>query len=329
MAVSLGLAACGSARELPPPAEPATSPRPAATPAGRVLALGGGPEGLTVDPRSGIVAVGLRDPDRVALVDGRRGRVLRRVPIPASPRHLALAAPGGPVLVPAEHANVLVRVGLPDGDVRVTRVGRFPHHATAAGGRTFVANELGDSVSVVEKGRTIAELDTPVQPGGIAALGEQFVGLVAVRSNRLEVYDARALTSLGRAGAGAGPTHVVAGPPGRFYVADTRGNAVVVFRLRPRLETAGRINLPGAPYGMAIDRRRQRLWVTLTARNRVAELDLRGLGARFRGSFPTVRQPNTVAVDEVSGRVFVAGAAGGELQLIDPEEERRAARSGR
>jgi hypothetical protein len=31
-----------------------------------------------------------------------------------------------------------------------------------------------------------------------------------------------------------------------------------------------------------------------------------------------VRQPNTVAVDPGSGRVFVCSRATGELQLIDP-----------
>jgi DNA-binding beta-propeller fold protein YncE len=33
---------------------------------------------------------------------------------------------------------------------------------------------------------------------------------------------------------------------------------------------------------------------------------------------PTVGQPNTVAVDSATGRVFVAGRADGSLQIIDP-----------
>ena len=34
--------------------------------------------------------------------------------------------------------------------------------------------------------------------------------------------------------------------------------------------------------------------------------------------YPTVRQPNTVAVDTASGRVFVTGKADGKLQILDP-----------
>ena len=34
--------------------------------------------------------------------------------------------------------------------------------------------------------------------------------------------------------------------------------------------------------------------------------------------FPTVRQPNTVAVDPTTGRVFVGSRETGQLQLIDP-----------
>jgi DNA-binding beta-propeller fold protein YncE len=34
--------------------------------------------------------------------------------------------------------------------------------------------------------------------------------------------------------------------------------------------------------------------------------------------YPTVRQPNTVAVDSASGRVYVTGGADGELQILDP-----------
>src|SRR5438132_337439 len=92
------------------------------------------PEGLAVDPATGIVAVGLRNPDELALVRGTR---VRRVHLPESPRHLALERPGGPVLVPAERADALARVALPGGRVEsVTPAGRFPHDAAASGGRT-------------------------------------------------------------------------------------------------------------------------------------------------------------------------------------------------
>ena len=54
--------------------------------------------------------------------------------------------------------------------------------------------------------------------------------------------------------------------------------------------------------------------MTLTARNEVAELT----DHRVLRRFPTVRQPNSVAVDPRSGRVFVASRKDGTLQFFDP-----------
>jgi hypothetical protein len=82
--------------------EPATAPPPSATPAGRVVAVGNQPEGIVADPLTHLVGVGVRDPDTLVLLDGRTGAVTARTPLPGHLRHLQLAAPGGPVLVPAK-----------------------------------------------------------------------------------------------------------------------------------------------------------------------------------------------------------------------------------
>jgi hypothetical protein len=42
------------------------------------------------------------------------------------------------------------------------------------------------------------------------------------------------------------------------------------------------------------------------------------LEGKVIASHPTVRQLNTVVVNPESGRVFVAGAEGEELQIVDP-----------
>jgi sugar lactone lactonase YvrE len=67
---------------------------------------------------------------------------------------------------------------------------------------------------------------------------------------------------------------------------------------------------------MTMDRKRD-LWVTLTARNRVVRVTADGR-PRPKASFPTVRQPNSVAVDPRTGRVFVASRTDGTLQAFDP-----------
>jgi DNA-binding beta-propeller fold protein YncE len=312
--IGAALTACGgSSDRLAPAAEPARSPPLEREPAGRVVPLGHEPEGLVFDPVTGLLAAGLADPDRLALVDGASGRVVRRVPLPESPRHLRLAAPGGPVLVPAERADAIVEVSLPAGRARSTGVGRFPHDAARARGRLFVGDELGHTVSVVEGGRRIATLAAPRQPGGVAATADRsHVGVVGVRERALEVYDATTLESRGKVSVGIGPTHLVGGGT-RWFVVDTRGDALLEVRLDP-LRVHRRTHLAGTPYGIAFDPDRRRYWVTLTARNEVAELTDRRLLRRF----PTVRQPNSVAVDPRSGRVFVASRADGTLQFFDP-----------
>jgi DNA-binding beta-propeller fold protein YncE len=311
----------GADSKKPPPApEPAEAPPLDKNPAGEVVEVGDSPEGVAADPETGLVAVGLRNPDELALVDGESGEVVKKVDLPESARHLEIAGPGGPVLVPAEGSDSLVQVALPDGEiVSETPVGDFPHSAAAApSGRIFVVNEFGSTASVIEDGRELEKIETPLQPGGVAVTGDGLVGIVGVRGLVMEVFEADTLQSLGRIDAGEGPTHVRGGSENRFYVTDTRGDAVLVYAARPELEQLGRVSLPGSPYGIAIDSERDHLWVTLTAKQQLVKFSLDGRTLREIARYPTVRQPNTVAVDTASGRVFVAGKANGELQILEP-----------
>lgn len=281
LAVALGaLVGCGSetVHELPPAAEPPHSPAVAHTPAGRVTRVGSAPEGVVADAATGLVAVGLRDPSELALVDGATGVVRRRVVLPGAPRHLA----------------------------------------TAAGAAVVVGNERGNALSVVQGGHVVATAAVATQPGGVAALaGGTRLAVVSVRERRLEVYDARTLRRLGRAPAGVGPTHVACLDRGPCYVADTRGDALLVYSVGAGVEPTRRYGLPGGPYGMALDRVRRRLFVTLPARNELVELVAHGRPHVVR-RWPTVRQPDSVAVDERTGDVFVTGRADGVLEHVTP-----------
>ncbi len=310
------LAGCGgSTDDLAPAAEPAVSP-PLERPAeGRSIPIGNKPEGLVADSRTRLLAVGLTNPDALALVDMDTLKTVRRIPMPESPRHLRLARSGGPVLVPAEKSDELVEVFLPGGRTRSTQVGDYPHDAASDGrGRIFVGDEMGDTMTVLENGRRVGRVPAPVQPGGVVTSesGDR-VAVVGVSERALELFDTKTLRSIGKIDVGAGPTHVVSRGK-RMFVVDTRGDSLLEVRPDPELRVHRRTALPGAPYGVAYDAVRRRFWVTLTERNQVVELTDR---RRLR-VFPTVRQPNAVAVDHKTGRVFIASRKDGTLQYFDP-----------
>jgi DNA-binding beta-propeller fold protein YncE len=302
----------------PSAAEPARSPALSRPPAGRVVRIGGPAEGVVADPETGLVAVARQDQPQLVLVDVGAGSVRRRVPLPAAPRHLDLARPGGPVLVPAEEADALVQVALPQGErTETTKVGDFPHDAAFGGGRAYTADEFGSTITAVQDGEVVERAPVDAQPGGIFAVGDE-LGIVSVSAYTLTLVGQDTLRGGGSQNAGSGPTHGEADAGGRIWVTDTRGNALSVFATRPRLKFIARVPLPGgSPYGIAVDRRRERGWVTLTGSNQLVELRASDRPRRLR-TFPTVRQPNTVAVDEGTGRVVVASSAGDALQIIDP-----------
>jgi DNA-binding beta-propeller fold protein YncE len=142
--------------------------------------------------------------------------------------------------------------------------------------------------------------------------------VVDVRGALLYVYDPATLRPVGRVRAGAGPTHVVADGHGGLVVADTRGGALLRYRLHPDVRLLERLALSGRPYGLAADPGRRAVWVTLTDSNRLVGLRVTRDRLRPFANLPTVRQPNSVAVDVASGRVDVAGSAEGILQIITP-----------
>lgn len=303
-------------------------PEPAAAPAatgdlpGTVVSLPGQPEGLVWDSRTATIVAAVRAPDGVVLIDAATGRERARVPLAGAARHLQLAGPGGPVLVPSEGNDRLYRLVLPTGAVTdETPVGRQPHDAApAAGGRVFVGDELADTVHVVGQDGAPQVVPAPVQPGGVAASPDgSVVVVVGVRGRRIAAYapDGR---MLGETGAGVGPTHVRAGARGLFYVADTQGGAVLVYRTRPDgIRLVGRVSTGGgAPYGLAVDAARSRLYVTLTAANQLRSYRIDGEKLTADRAWATARQPNDVAVDDVTGRLVVAGTGDGQLQFVDP-----------
>lgn len=306
--------------QLAPPqaAEPVGGPPVTARVAGRVVKVGAKPEGVAIDPVTHLAAVAVQSPDALVLLDTRSGRVVRRVPLPGSARHVALARPGGPFLVPVETADTLVQVDPRTGATRSTKVGLHPHDAIASGPRVFTADEFGSTMSVVRDGRLVGSTPVDAQPGGVAAVGGK-IYVTAVRAYTVEAYSAAdAPRGEGAQSAGLGPSHVVAGPRGRLAIADTRGQALVVYDTQPRLRFLARLPLGGTPVGLAADPGSGVVWAALTERAKVVPVDLRGAKPTLGTAVGTARDPFSVGVDTGTGRLAVASRSDGTVQLVDP-----------
>lgn len=296
-------------------AEPAHAPPAARSPAGQVLAVGSQAEGVAVDPVTHLAAVGVRNPFRIVLVDLRTDRVVRTVPVSGHVRHLALQAPGGPVLVPLEDSGALLTLALPSGGILSSiPTSGYPHGVAAVGrDAAVVGNEMGHRVTLVRAGRVVATDTEFPQPGGATTSGDS-IYIVDVKASTVTRLRSDTLRHLGSRDLGDGLTHAVTDIRGDVVVIDTRGGAIYV--LRPDLSTRLTRRLPGTPYGVAYDPTRDRLWITLTGRNQVVGLHGPDLVEDRR--LPTVRQPNTVAVDPTDGTVVVASRTDGTVQLLHP-----------
>jgi DNA-binding beta-propeller fold protein YncE len=304
---------------LPPPAEPQNAPPQNGPIPGRTVAVGTAPEGVVVDALTRTVAVAKRDPNELVLINAETGAITGRTPLPGFVRHLQLAAPGGPVLVPVESANALVRVDLPGGQASSQVVtGTVPHDAAEAqNGYMFVANEHGGTVTVLRGDEILKVFTDSVQPAGMAADGLT-MGMLDVRKNDLTVYDAGALKIIGSTPAGKGPTHLVADSGGRMIAADTRGDAVRVFEPLPAPREVASVPQPGGPYGITYDRARNRLWVASSGTNEVIGYDMAGTIPREVQRLATVQNPYTLGVDSTTGTLFIAGVTTGVVQIVDP-----------
>ncbi len=296
------------------PAAPAPAPPGGLTAAGTVLPLGAPATGVVVDPRTATVAVALTDPPRLLLrtLDGTAPP--RQVALPGPAADLVLAADGGALLVPITAPGSLVRVLL-DGAAPSRTDLDGPAYGVLAMGRTTVV-AMGDRLTVLDDSRPVRTIPGFVDATRLVPAGTK-IGVLDRGRSAVSLVDVSSSDAGPALQAGNGAADAVADRFGRMLVTDARDGELLAFAGDPLL-LRQRFPLPGAPYGVAYDARRDLAWVTLTARNEVVGLDVAGGEPVVVHRFPTVHQPNAVAVDPASGRVVVVSASGAGLQVIDP-----------
>jgi hypothetical protein len=123
------------------------------------------------------------------------------------------------------------------------------------------------------------------------------VAVLTGRERTLEIYDATTLERVGKTGAGIGPTALATDNVEILYVTDVKGDALLVFHLRPRFELIRRVHQIGGPYAIAFDRERWGLWMTLARTNQLVNY---AAGSRpvLRETFPSIRNATNVVVND-------------------------------
>ena len=340
LATSL-LAGCSSKLTDPGPAtiEPAgaaTSPPPDRPPAGDVLALTGQPTAALFDPTTSSLAVFTPGADPQApgtlTIIGPAGAA-RPVALPAGTTAIAGDGKGA---VYATTRGGFVTVDLATGGLAATTIDghdatEFTAVARRVDGRLFVGSaagavyvladqtgsgqtssgQTGSGQTGSDQTRVTAETTIFSRVDAIVTEGETAVVLDRAQTSVTALNQQGAVQQALRAGLGA--TTIAADPAGRVLVTDTRGGQLLVFSVDPLIQRQG-YPIGESPYAIASSN--TLVWVSQTAINSVAGYDL-GTGIPVeKVRYPTVRQPNSLAFDEVSGTLYVVSGSGDGIQVI-------------
>jgi DNA-binding beta-propeller fold protein YncE len=176
--------------------------------------------------------------------------------------------------------------------------------AVLSDGRVAVGTANG-RVLVFDGERVVARVGGFASVDALAAVGNSLVALDVRQSMVIEVNIADQAHGLAlRTGQGA--AQLATDHWGRVLVTDPRTRELTVYSANP-LMMRQRIPTTSAPYAVTYDNVHEIAWVTLTETNEVVGYDLSTGTAREVHRYPTVRQPNAIAVDPETGELFVAG----------------------
>jgi outer membrane protein assembly factor BamB len=285
------------------------------TPSGSVRPLAGAGEAAIFDPASSSMVVLDRDAaGRSALVTFPVSGPSSTVALPAPATAIVgdgsgtvFASSKGGYFVVDVRAGAVRRFDV-DGerDTEFTAITRRADGKVVLGSAAGAVYTLGSDTAVEARLQIFARVDALVARGNTVAVldrGQTSVTTVDPSGTQQE----HALR------AGEGATTMVADPLGRILVADTRGQALLVFGTDP-LMLRQQYPVKGAPYGLAGSSRLA--WVSETATNSVVGYDLATGIPVEKVRYRTVQQPNSLAFDDNTGTLFVVSGSGAGVQVI-------------
>ncbi|KAA8889637.1 hypothetical protein F3087_09085 [Nocardia colli] len=319
------LAGCGNSPDsdnLPTrdPATAAVSPTDTAPPAGNVTGLAPVRAMLAEQGTGQIGALDAAEANSTLfLIDPATPTGVRTLPLPAHGASLAQGKPGE-LLIAAPNRVLRVDVAAAtlsevpfDGDAR--SVQRRDDDTLLVGTADGKVRTLSPEGKIVRTVTGLASADAlALTPGHVSVLDRRQTSVTEIELGK---------DDLGLAlRAGDGATNMIADHFGRIIVTDSTGDELLVFSAGP-LVLRQRFPVNSSPYALAYDQRSDTVWVTCTQSNEVVGFDLSTGIPTEVGRYPTVRQPNSVAIDQRTGDMFVGSAADGGLQRIRADDRKR------
>lgn len=321
LVVAMLLSAC-TTRRTAEPALPSTTttattvaPLLSEVPAGRIVPLPAPPVAVTFLPLSGEVVVATRGPDEVVWLseDGNR---LATLPLPGPPGDLVAAGLASRVVVSLPGQGVVEELDASSAVRWRVHLGGDPGSlAVGSGHRVVVDDPAASLLVVVRDGRIAAERTVGDEPLALATSGV-VCWTLALRSGVLEARSLATLAPSERLSVGGSAEGLALGAS-TGYVLDASGRARVISGLHHPRQVFLNPLRPGAG-ALALDPVAERLWVAETSRNRVATFDVSHGYLRRLGSMASLRAPDLVAADTVSGVLAVASSHDAELELVPP-----------
>ncbi len=192
-------------------------------------------------------------------------------------------------------ANLLSAASLTDGRV-------------AAGDDSGVIHIFGSDSNEAETVDGLSSVDSlAATQYGLTALDRRETSLTQIN------LDAKSLGAALRAGEGAAET--ATDRFGRILVTDAVGRELLVYSSEDLL-LRQRFPVDAQPWAVAYDDKSDIAWISTPGTNEVVGYTLEtGIPVEVK-RFPTVRQPDSIAVDSNSGDLFVGSATGAGLQRI-------------
>jgi hypothetical protein len=300
------------------PAQAAPSPPLTHAPAGLLRPLPGRPQTAAFDGRTGLLAVVSPGPDSTAPASlaliAQQQIPQRVIGLPGPVTGLAgdnagtayLSTRGGYFVVDLSAGHV-TKLSVRDAEqVEFTAIGRRSDGTVVLGTADGLLYLLAPGSTDSKRIQVHAHVDS-----------------IAARGNTVAVLD-RGQTSITTVGgdsrigqslrAGQGATTMLADPAGRLLVSDTRGDQLLVYGVDPLILRQA-YPIADSPYGVAGSR--GLAWVSQTSANSVVGYDLSTGIPLEKVRYPSVRQPNALAFDDVAGTLYVVSGVGEGVQIIE------------